>query len=467
MSRPTFLNTAADMIGDLMARACPEVERPGLLVGLSGGPDSVALLLAAHHWAQTTGLPLAAAHLNHQLRGKASEQDTEFCQDLCASLDIPLHLEHEDPRPVARRRGLGLEEAGRSIRLAFFSAVLDAHPHLHCLALGHHRDDQAETVVMRLFRGTGPEGLAGIRPVAGRIIHPLLGFSRGEILHFLSERNQVWRTDASNLDGDNTRARLRRELFPLVRDIFGSGCDQTPARLAELLGPDQEYLEELTAQAAGKLAVGNGSLQIPGLLELPVALASRVVRGWLLEHRPADQWRLESAHVMNILSWLRSGQSGTGLDLPGGLRVVRDFDDLRLEDPREQGTTGLLAANCRILVSRNETTADPVALGREEGNGRLDSDGNWNLSCPADVLVGNLKVRHPRPGDRFQPFGLDGTHKLSDLCREKRIPENQRQNLLLVEDEAGIIWVVGAARGERTRMLPSSSRIVTISVTKR
>jgi tRNA(Ile)-lysidine synthase len=470
MSTPPFLAAAAGKIDELIALACPQVARPGLLVALSGGPDSVALLMAAHSWSLSTGNPVEAAHLDHTLRGEESRQDALFCRDLCLGLGITLHTREEDPRPVAQLRGLGLEEAGRHLRLVFFDHLLAENPHLHCLAKGHHRDDQAETVIMRLFRGTGPEGLAGIRPVTDQVIHPLLGFNRSDILAFLEEIGQPWRNDASNLEGDNTRSRLRRELLPLVRDIFGQGCDQTPARLAELQNHDQLYLDQLAARAGAGLAddrEGVPGLNVPGLLELPVALALRVIRGWLLEGCGADPGRLQFSHVMNILDWLRVGQSGGGLDLADGLRVIRDFDRIYPETEKAGLAPGRPAADYRILVQKMETPADPVALGLTEGTGTPNDREGWNLSVPSSVLQGNLKVRNPRPGDRFQPFGLDGTRKLSDLFRERRVPDSRRPEILLVEDDAGILWVVGLARSERTRLLPTTGSMVTICVARR
>lgn len=470
MSQPDFLTAASQRIAQLVSLACPGVLRPGLLVALSGGPDSVALLLAAQAWARQSGNPLEAAHLDHLLRGPASAGDAAFCGELCAQLGIPLHLRREDPRPTAGRRGLGLEEAGRHLRLSFFDELLEQRPHLHGLATGHHRDDQTETVVMRLFRGTGPEGLAGIRPVSGRTIHPLLDFTRGDILTFLAETGQPWRTDASNLTGDNTRSRVRRELLPLARDIFGTGCEGAGARLGDLLAADQAYLAEQARLAGAPLRAGDpagSALRIDGLLALPEALSGRVLRSWLVADCAADSRRLEFDHIMNILAWLRVGQSGTGLDLPGGLRLVRQFNLLGVDSGAPAGPTAASAADFRVTVRPCGPVADPAKVGLSEGPGRRDAHGSWNLSCPADVLAGNLRVRNPRPGDRFQPFGLDGTRKLSDLFRDKKIPEGDRPGILVVEDGVGILWIVGVERAERTRLLPSSGRMVTICVARR
>nr|MEE4266955.1 tRNA lysidine(34) synthetase TilS [Candidatus Krumholzibacteria bacterium] len=467
MSGSPFLKAAAHRIGELVAAVCPDEAQPGLLVALSGGPDSVALLLAAHHWAQDTGGFLAAAHLDHKLRGEASTTDAAFCRDLCQRLEIPLHEKAEDPRPVANRRGQGLEEAARHLRLDFLTQVLSQDPRLHCVAKGQHRDDQLETLVTRFFRGAGTAGMAGILPVSGPYIHPLLDFSRAEILAFLEGIHQPWRSDASNLDGQNIRARLRRELLPVAQEVFGEGFAQAPLRLGRLMAQDQEYLDQVTRAALAPLALPEGGLALDGLLDLHPAIAQRVLKKWISRPMEPSGSQLAAVHVMNILDGLREGQSGAGWDLPGGWRLTRQFDVLSLDGPHQGPAAERPAADFRLLVQPVDPVQDPEALGLAEGAGLRDDLGRWNLSCPSDVLQGNLRIRNPRPGDRFQPFGLDGTRKLSDLFRDHRIPESRRPGVLVVEDEVGILWIVGLARAERTRLLPTGGRIVTICVAER
>ncbi len=465
MPRPPFIADVAARISDLLAEVCPAEPRPGLLVALSGGPDSVALLLAAVHWRDQGGGPLAAAHLNHGLRGADADLDQAFCADLCARLDVPLATTRDDPRPLARSRGCGLEEAGRHLRHRFLAAVLARSPELHAAATGHHRDDQTETVIMRLFRGTGPDGLRGIRPVSGRIIHPLLGVGRAEIAAGLAAAGQPWREDTTNTGGDNLRARLRRELLPVARGLFGPGCDEAPARLADLLGDDLELLEALTDEAADGCAAGD-DLDVGRLAALPPALARRVLQRWLgagpdaAPDRPEPQ--PEQVHLQALLGLLADGASGRGLDLPGGRRVERHFDRLR-RGPAAGAPQGRCADDYRILVQRE---ADgPGAI--EPGHGAPDDEATWSLTCPAAALSGNLRVRNWRRGDRLTPFGLDGTKKLSDLFRECRLPATARPGVLVVEDDAGILWVVGLARAERTRLLPTSGPTVTLTVARR
>ncbi|MCK9995951.1 MAG: tRNA lysidine(34) synthetase TilS [Candidatus Krumholzibacteria bacterium] len=461
-----FITNVSSRIGKLVAVCCADTPRRGLLVGLSGGPDSVALLLAAKAWSDEVGAPLAAAHFNHRLRPGEADRDALFCRDLCAELGIELHEDGEDPRPVARSRGQGLEEAARHLRLRFFRKVLAGNPALQCTATGHHRDDQVETVIMRLFRGTGPGGLRGILPVSGKVIHPLLQVGRGEIIAFLEDIGQPWRTDATNLDGDNIRARIRRELLPLVRGIFGSGSENVPARLADLLQQDMELLDHFTQEALAKVRLPDhpDQLSVARLLALDKSLAARVLRLWLVNGQPSG---LERVHVDGVLAWLVTGQSGSGLDLADGLRLTRNFDRLECKAASNVPPPLRKAEDYRILVSRNPAGKGDPRAGIQEGVGDPADETSWRLTCPASSLAGNLRVRNWNPGDRFQPFGLEGSKKLSDILRERQVSRDDRPGVLVVTDDTGILWVVGLARAERTRLLPSTEQTVTISVANR
>lgn len=425
----------------------------GLLVAFSGGPDSMALLDLAAAWAAARARKLAAAHFNHHLRGEESARDEQFCREACHRLMVPLHCGGADPRPLARQRGRGLEEAARHLRLGFLEETR-IRLGLQAVATGHHRDDQAETVLMRLYRGTGLDGLRGMRLQQGRIIRPLLAITRAEILNHLQARGLPWREDATNIDGSNTRSRIRSELLPLVQDIFGAGAALNPARLADLCEVDLAHLDDLAAAAFADLAVAPQDLAINGLLALPEAVKRRVVRLWLQPVLPKD---LALVHVTDVLRWLAGGQSGTGLDLPGPLRLLREFDTVRVaQEPPPLDEADRWCVRVEPLSEAPASVPGPW----REGN-------SWRLISAADELRGALQVRAPRPGDRLRPFGLAGSKKLSDLVREKRVAVTARGNLLVVADQAGPVWAVGVAQDERTRVLPTTRRTVTISVERR
>ena len=455
-------------------------QRDGLLIGLSGGPDSVALLLAVHQWSLSSGRPLAAAHLNHRLRGPQADADEAFCRELCRRLDVPLHLRHGDPRPVARQRGTGLEDGARILRRRFFRALLAQEPQLRCVATGHHRDDQAETLIMRFFRGTGLDGLRGIQAVSGPFIHPLLTSTRAEILAYLEGENQAYRIDASNVDGDNLRSRVRRELLPLLRELFGPAASAGPVRLAGLVDDDLALLEHLTTTAGAEIATPEG-LAVDGLLALDRALARRVIRQHL---SPAGSLPdLERKHVDMVLDWLPGSVSGQSLDLGTGLRAIREFSSLRFAGKEFLDRPVSSAETFRILVEptpwpppATEVTDTGEVTETSEVTGTTGevitpspqrAEIGWRLICPVQAVTGNIRIRNWRPGDRIELWGLGGRKKLSELLQEHRVPREAREGVLVVEDAAGILWVVGHAQAARTRMLPGTTQAVTISVVSR
>jgi tRNA(Ile)-lysidine synthase len=434
------------------------VDRAGVLVALSGGPDSVALLDLTTTWARRRGRPVAAAHFHHGLRPGAADADRAFCTELCATLDVPLHTGHGDPRPVARQRGRGLEDAARQLRLDFLERTR-AGAGLTAIALGHHRDDQTETVLLNLLRGSGLDGLRGMPARRGRLMRPLLPVRRAALLQELARRGLSWREDATNRDGSNRRGRVRCELLPLIRDIFGPGAQDAPARLADLVAGDLDLLDDL----AGRAANGHRGPPLPGhhgpslacaVAAEPEALARRVIHRWLADVLPEPPERI---HVEDVLAWLRTGQSGTGLDLPGPVRLERVFDRVGAAGPPPPPVD---PAAWRVHVRPLATVPSPVPPAR----GGPD---RWELVCPADALQGGLHVRAARAGERLRPLGRGGTRKLSDLFQESRVAASHRAAVPVVADDAGPLWVPGVVQDERTRVLPSCRQALTIILERR
>jgi tRNA(Ile)-lysidine synthase len=440
------------------------------------------LLLLTRAWAEKNGSHLEAFHLNHRLRGQDADLDEQFCEQLCRKYEIRLHVQREDPRPLSRRRGLGLEEAGRVLRYRHLNHILDEASELDLAATGHHQDDQIETVTMRVFRGTGLDGLRGIRPRSGRLIRPLLSVTRQELVSFLTAEGQAYRLDGTNLTGEATRNRVRRELLPLARDIFGEGSGQGLAHLADLAETDLELLDRLARTAWTELAGQAADAEVPppandprlpvaGILALEPALVRRVMRLAIASQR-GTLVDLERQHVDGLLQWLPDSRSGATWELPGGWRAVREFDRLRILPPVDDYPPLSSGQSYRILVtdSRHDSGNGtvPPAEGCTGSASTLTSTAvrrsGWQLDCPTDVLQGNLALRPWRAGDRIDLLGLGGHKKVSDLLRERRIGVSDRPGILVVEDDAGILWVVGLARAERTRLLPSTSHKVTIAV---
>lgn len=306
--------------------------RPGetVVVALSGGADSVALLDALHETGRRQGFRVVAAHLDHGLRS-SSATDAAFCRNLCGRFGVPLHVGTADVRGRAARDGAGLEAAAREERYAFLHLVAESET-ASAIALAHTRDDQAETFLLRLLRGAGSAGLGAMRMRAGRLIRPLLEVGRQEVLEHLRAHGLEWREDETNADMRFARNRVRHELLPYLERHFNPGVRETLARTAALLSDEHEGVaeraRELYRQASRR---GPEGVLLDGamLSGAPRPLARQVVRAALLEAGGLRQ--VKAAHVERILDVSgRAGRSGRRLPLPGGREAVFRFGRVRI-----------------------------------------------------------------------------------------------------------------------------------------
>lgn len=334
--------------------------KPGerVAVAVSGGADSTALLLALHEQAATLGLGLSAAHLHHGIRGTEADEDLAFLRELCARLDLPLHVEETDVPAQAASEAETLEEAARNARLAFFDRLL-ASGAATAVATAHTEDDQAETVVMKLIRGAWTEGLGGISPVLererGRVIRPMMAVTRAQVVEFLRTRGQAWREDSSNSSEAHTRNRVRATLMPLLRE-FNPSVSATLASTAQLAREEEarwrpEVARLLTQLALpGKPVRGGGRAVATGVGEQAIAFELERLRGLDL---PARRRLLRAAAErigghLNARETLRilllaglapadtppdatvPSKPNSRVDLAGGLRAERSVRELRL-----------------------------------------------------------------------------------------------------------------------------------------
>jgi tRNA(Ile)-lysidine synthase len=302
-----------------------------LVVGLSGGADSVALVDALASLRRRRGFRLVAAHLDHRLR-PGSAEDAAFCAALCAQLDVPFRTGAADVRARAAREKGGLEQAARRERYAFLRRVKDDEA-AAAIAVAHTRDDQAETLLLRLLRGAGATGLAGMRSRAGDVVRPLLSVSRPEVLAHLRERGLGWREDPSNADPLHRRNRVRHELIPYLEERFNPGIRATLARTAALLADEAAYVRaEAEALVARISREEDGALALrrASLAEAPPAVARAAIRQALLQAGGLKQ--VGALHVERILQLARAkAPSGRRLPLPGGREARFTRSDIRLE----------------------------------------------------------------------------------------------------------------------------------------
>jgi tRNA(Ile)-lysidine synthase len=320
--------------------------RPGLRVGVgvSGGADSVALLMLLTKMLAELGVVASAVHFNHKLRGKASDADEKFVAALAEKSGVTLHVGHADVAGKAKREKANLEDAARRARYSFFARLAEQGV-VDVVATAHTVDDQAETVLAHILRGTGIPGLAGIHPVAGYVVRPLLSFRREELRKFLRVQKQSWREDATNRDTARVRARMRKKLLPLLEKEFNPAAIEHIAGLAERAREQAAFVERLSRHLFKQLVVLDGNVARIGITELlnPLKLSESegcdVLRAKLIldivEGVRQRRGQILAGHINAIVQLARKEESGKRLQLPGGVDVLRERDALAFVWRRE------------------------------------------------------------------------------------------------------------------------------------
>jgi tRNA(Ile)-lysidine synthase len=315
-------------------------------VAVSGGADSVALLTLLTKMRAELGVVVSVVHFNHKLRGEASDADEKFVTALAEKLGVALHVGRADVAGKAAREKANLEDAGRRARYGFFERLVEQGV-VDVIATAHTMDDQAETVLAHILRGTGIGGLAGIHPVAEHVVRPLLTFRREELRKFLRARKQSWREDATNRDTTRVRARMRKKLLPLLAKEFNPAVIEHVAGLAARAREQAALVEQLSRKLFEQLVTLDGKAARIGTAELlnPLKFAEaegcEVLRGKLIldivERVKQRRGQISSQHIAAIVRLAKQGQPGKRLQLPGGVDVLREKDALIFAWRREAG----------------------------------------------------------------------------------------------------------------------------------
>jgi tRNA(Ile)-lysidine synthase len=496
--------------GGIARRLLEGLRRAGMLragervgVGVSGGADSVGLLLLLLELREELGIVLSVAHLNHKLRGRAAEVDEKFVRGLAAKHGLEFYGESVDVGTRAKREKANVEDAGRRVRYEFFSRLV-AEGKVDRVAVAHTADDQAETVLAHILRGTGLAGLGGIHPETESVVRPLLGVRRAELRAYLRAKKQKWREDATNQDTARTRARIRKKLLPLLEREFQSGVVEHLGSLAEFAREDEEFLELLAREHCEGLARRtkiDGRISVRDLLQ-PIkgqklytegtestedtekknqeALTKRILRR-LIEERKSGAGQISGRHIAAVLELARFGENGKAVQLPGGVDVRRERDEL------------VFCGNSSRPVRRNGGKRAAEKTSAVEYEYKIDFDnlrnGDVALRVPQAGCVFRLRVidwpanrgetkesgavldrdrlrlplvlRNWRFGDKLQPAGHQKAHKLKRLLNEKRVSRWERGGWPVLTSGGVLAWARGfpvagefaANEGTRTGIL--------------
>lgn len=444
-----------------------------VLVAVSGGPDSTALLRLLVDLAPAWSLRISAGHVHHGLRGRESDEDADFVAALCRRWDVPLRIERgRRPAPTGTRKGRSLQEWAREVRYAFLHRTA-GELRATSVALAHTADDQAETMLLWMLRGAGATGLAGIpRRRDGRLVRPLLSVRRQDILEFLEATGVPYRSDSSNLSPAYLRNRIRHELLPVLRR-FNPAIVELLCRQADLLRADDQCLEQQAADWLRRLEPQDSArLTLRGdeVEALPLALQRRVVRQLLRQRSDGGRWP-SFRTVAAVLALVTQGRPGSTLLVPGA-RVTRDYGTTRIErlapsePPPSVPPEGIpLPIPGAVLWPPTEEVI--AVQWSEDATACPASPARRAVLDPARFTP-ELRVRTWRPGDRFQPAGMAGHRKkLQDYFSDLKVPRDRRRRIPLVVAPEGILWVVGYRADQRVRATRSTTRALVVEVRPR
>lgn len=433
----------------------------GLLAAVSGGADSLAMVLALAWLRESCGLRLAVGHVNHGLRKTEADEDEQFVRGLARDLGLRVHVRRVQVGGGHGPRGEGLEATARRERFSALRGIARAAG-LRRIATGHTATDRAETVLMNILRGSGLEGLAAMRQVAGDLVRPMLLLSREETSAYCRARGVTPRYDSSNLDQGILRNRLRLSLMPLLEREYQPGAAASLVRLAEIVESELGWTDPLVGEAyaaAVRAEDGPVALDLGRLQQMPLGLRRRVLR--LAAGRVRGDLRdLGLEHLQALDHLVVSGRTGHRAELPG-LWAERTSGEVVLDVARTASRAEYCVGLCvpgRAAVAEAgielASTLLPVAGCDPARRGPL------RAQLDAAVVGCRLVVRSPRPGDRIAPLGMQGTKKLQDFFVDKKIPRAEREGVPVVTTTDGeIVWLVGYRISERAKVTPHTELV--------
>jgi len=433
-----------------------------ILVGLSGGPDSVALLHILHSMRHKLRISVGAAYINHMLRPRAAKREAVFCRALCEKYNIPCYIEEVDIPSLSAKEKTGIEETARIHRYRILRELTSRYGYIK-IALGHHRDDRAETILFNLARGASRTGMVGMPPKRGNIMRPLYDISRNQVIEYAEEYGLDYMTDASNHNLKFTRNRIRHRIIPVLRKEFGENVAENIIRFSNIIAGEEAFLEEYAAdfwsRISSKTPGGKIKLDLAGFSEYDTWLRRRLA---VCALREAGCREIEFADIERILE-LVSERQGSRLMLKGGAfaEVAGSGLYLYAEGDVIEKTVLVLPGKTRLRW--------PRVWIKTEYTGSVDV--NQLRQLPSNVAIidaasidGSLYTAGLDRGRRFTPFGRPGSKKVGDFLTDIKFPRPLRSELPVIFDASGVVWLAGIEVDHRVRVTSKTNAAVKIEI---
>lgn len=442
-----------------------------IVLGLSGGPDSMALLYLLIEIRKKIYFNILIAHVNHGVRGDEALRDEMFVKEVANNLNLPFFATRVDMVGIAKKEGITAEEAGRKLRYGFFREIIKAQGSGK-IAVAHNKKDQAETLLMRIMRGTGVDGLKGMDFQTGDIIRPLLNIDRCEIEKYIEDRKIPTVLDKTNLESIYTRNKIRIELIPYIEKNFNPNIVDTLYRLSENASLDSGFLEEYSIKKYNSIIKKKDDtciiLNYEGFKMQDKAIKRRIIRKTILDLIDTLQG-IEEVHISLVVEVFDREETGKVINLPSGIIARVSYKDLIIEKVK--------------VKSNKEEPISKVIYDLNIGNNILEDYGleiDLEIVERKDIdfkkvsrnikyfdytkIVGGIFIRTRDFGDRFNPFGMEGTKKLKDYFIDEKIPRDLREKLPLFIDEENIIWVIGYRTSEKYKISKDTTKVLKAEV---
>lgn len=474
-----------------------------VLIGVSGGPDSVALFHVLHFLALNLSFTLGIAHLNHCLRGIDSDNDASFVLSMCKRLNVKCFMATEDVWAYKKRHGLSLEEAGRRIRYDFYYKTAKKNG-FNKIALGHHQDDNAELILMHLLRGSGPLGISGIPPIRKvqendvTIIRPFIESPKTHIIDFLKSNNLQYVTDKSNQEPTHLRNKIRNDLLPQLKTTYNPNIIETLNRVASILRSEEKWMDNMIQPVFDQLNTHqeNGGILLKSseLNRLPVAARRRIIRKAIAEIK-GNIRRITLFHIDSIINLSEDTHAQGSLDLPDRIRVLKKGNNLQLSEENKP-LREICSQEIETASEQYNYTIDNPWKDVETIDNSTDPENSFQnkkfksifikeinaqlkltkIRIPdiAAVQLNNQKsaffdyekirfpliLRNVMPGDRFTPLGMTGSQKVKKYFINQKIPRHMRADIPILLSHGNIIWVVGYRMDDAFKVISTTRNVL-------
>lgn len=446
-------------------------EEDNIVLGLSGGPDSMALLYVLIEIKKKISFNLFLAHVNHGVRGDEALKDEEFVKMTAKRLKLPYFSTRVDMIGEAKKEGISAEEAGRKLRYGFFERILKKQGKGK-IAVAHNKKDQAETLLMRIMRGTGIDGLKGMDFQTGNIIRPMLDIDRWEIEKYIEDKKIETVLDKTNLETIYTRNKVRLELIPYIEENFNPNIVDTLFRLSENAALDSKFLDEFTDNRYKKIVTKRDkefiTFKYESFKNEDIPIKRRIIRKAILDLTHTLQG-IEDVHVTSIIELFYKKETGKMINLPNSIIAKVAYDDLIIEKVKKESTRENKNNNLLQDLKLGNNILDDYAIELdldiiEKRDVDLKRTSPNKKYFDYDKIVGKISVRNRKDGDRFSPFGMRGTKKLKDYFIDEKIPRDLRDKIPLLVDENNIIWVIGYRASEIYKVDKDTTRVLKVHI---